>query len=153
IAVCSIETYESSSDILFPMGEEFDFPDSVFGSKLIHSYEQLQTLIGEIEGQLTQKPDNGLQSILLQLIKYDQSYFVSNALCVNLTLMNAGIDLNLQAVWLRDAGQGNYYLDIWLDKVCDKTEQTSEMRYYSSFVTVPQTIARQCNMVLFQYSE
>lgn len=152
IALCSIEIYESSSDMQIPMGEEIAVPESVFGSKLILSYEQLQNLIGEIEGQLTQIPDNGLQNILLQLRKYDQSYFVSNALCVNLTLMNAGTDLNLQAVWLRNGGQGNYYLDICLDKVCDKTEQTSELNYYSSFISVPQTIAGQCNMVLFEFS-
>lgn len=169
IAVCSIESYTFSSTPLsptstepptespthFPTGEEVSVPDSVFGggSWLILSYEQLQTLIGELEEQLLQNPNHGIQNSLLQLEKYAPSYFVSNALCVNLSLMDAGFDIDLQAVWMRDGGQGDYYLEIYLDKTCDEIEQTVGMKYYASFVSVPQEIAGQCNMVLFQFYE
>lgn len=167
IAVCSIESYTFSTTPLSPTatstepptdsptGEVANTPDSVFdgGSWLVLSYEQLQALIGELEAKLVQNPNHGLQNTLQHLKEYEQSYFVSDALCVNLSLMDAGFAMNLQAVWMRDGGQGDYYLEINLGKSCDKAEQAVEMKYYASFVSVPQEIARRCNMVLFRFSE
>ena len=153
IAVCSIETYVYSSNILISEGQEVDRPSSVFDSQIILSYEQLQSLIGKIEKQLVQTPDHDLKNILQQLRGYDQSYFASNALCINMSYMDAGMNVGLRAVWVRDMWQGNYYLDIWLDKVCDEADQASGVKFYSSFVTVPQTIAGQCNMVQFHFFE
>lgn len=151
VAVCSIETHVFSSTLQIPAGEEVDGPASVFDSRFILSYEQLQSLIGEIEEKLVQIPDHDLQNILLQLRGYDPSYFASNALCIHWSYMKAGMDVGLRAVWVRDMGQGNYYLDIWLDKVYDETAQASGVKFYSSFVSVPQTIARSCNMVQFHF--
>lgn len=152
IAVCSVETYAFSLSPQASTGGEICFPDSLFDSQLILSYEQLQTLIREIEREWAYIPDDGLQNILLRLREYDPSYFVSNALCLDLSRMDAGVDLKLQVVWIQNMEQGNYCLDICLDKVYDETEQTSGMQYYSNFVSVPQTIARQCSTVQFHFS-
>ena len=153
ISVCSIETITFSSLSQIPPGEEVCFPDSLFDSQLILSYEQLQTLIGDIEENLAYIPDDGLQKILLQLRGYDPSYFVSNALCVNLSKMDVSMDVSLQAVWIRNMGEGDPYLEVLLNLKQDGTEQPSGKYYYSSFVSVPQTLARQCSMVQFRFSE
>lgn len=153
ISVCSIETITFSSRSQIPPGEEVCFPDSLFDSQLILSYEQLQTLIGDIEENLAYIPDDGLQKILLQLRGYDPSYFVSNALCVNLSKMDVSMDVSLQAVWIRNMGEGDPYLEVLLNLKQDGTEQPSGKYYYSSFVSVPQTLARQCSMVQFRFSE
>ena len=152
IAVCSMETYEYPSDLHSSTEEGVDVPESIFDSRFILTYEQLQLLRAEIEERLVQKPDPGLQGILLQLKGYDQSYFASNVLCINLELMDVGAKLKLQAVRIKDRGQGYYYLDICLDKTYDETEQTVGKKYYGSFVSVPQTIAGKCSMVQFHYS-
>ncbi len=163
VALCSVESFSfTRPDILFPSGKPEGKPTvdvetgvlgEIFQEKMIHSYEELQLMIGVIQNKLDQDPDASLQRILLYLQKYQPKDFDSDTLCMDVVIKKEGLELELNRVFLDVAEEGGKRLNIQFDCILGQEDFGGGWQYSVSIVRVSKKIARQCDRVDFQYSD
>lgn len=124
----------------------------IFQDRLIHSYEELQILTGEIQEKLGQEQDAHVQKILQYLKQYQPDDFVSDALCMDVIMKRAELELELNTVYLEGKREGKKCLNIQFGSTSGETDSKDLWQYSVSMVRVSQKIARQCDRVRFWYS-